>query len=292
MVKLEVRGEFAARDGGFFVDPMRDPSHYEALAAAVGPHVVSPHAAVEIRAQVHQYGYALISTDLADFAPPTPTSLSEPYAGPYYGEAMLALIGQVVGELQHLSHQHEGRVFHDVMPIEAYRDRQTSGSSDVVLEMHTELAFVANPPEYLMLFCVRQDQERSAETHLYDSRFALGSLTREQCQQLAQPRFRFGLDANITGSVEEKVEAAPILCRATARLLRYDLDLYRPSGDEYQGAFEALSGALLDRRISLRLKTGQLLLVDNKRMVHSRSKFKASYDGSDRWLKRALVRGT
>lgn len=291
MIELAVREHFEVRGSSFLIDPISVPSHYEVLMEDIGPHILGPSRTVDIRSQLHRNGYVLVSTDLADFAPPTPTSLSEPYDGPYYGEAMLALIAQVVGKLQYLSHQHDGRVFHDVMPIEAYRDRQTSGSSEVLLEMHTELAFVANPPEYLLLFCVRQDQERLAETHLYDSQFALRTLTPGQYIQLTKHGYRFELDANIAGNVEERVAAAPIFDRATSRLLRYDIDLYRPSGPECDEAFDALTHGFQDMRISMRLRTGQMLLVDNKRMVHSRSRFKANYDGTDRWLKRALVRG-
>ena len=290
MIKLQVRELFESRKGSFFVDPGSDPAHYEALMEESGPQILGPGLIFDIRSQINQNGYVLISTDLPDFAPPTPTSLSEHYDGAYYGEAMLALIGQVVGRLQSLSHQHDSRVFHDVMPIQAYKDQQTSGSSDVTLEMHTELAFVDNPPEYLMFFCVRQDQERTAETHLYDSRFALDELTLDQYRRLTKHCYRFGLDANVTGSIKEKKDSVPIFDRATSRLLRYDIDLYRPVSQECDEAFDALTHALLDIRISFRLKPGQLILVDNKRIVHSRSKFKANYDGKDRWLKRALVR--
>lgn len=61
-----------------------------------------------------------------------------------------------------------------------------------------------------------------------------------------------------------------------------------PAADQ---AFDALTQALLDLRISVRLRPGQFIVIDNKRIVHSRSKFKANYDGEDRWLKRSLVRG-
>lgn len=154
--------------------------------------------------------------------------------------------------------------------------------------MHTELAFVDNPPEYLMLFCARADRERVAETHLYDSRHALDILTRDEYYLLTKNIYRFGLDANITDDVEEK-KPFPIFDASTSRLLRYDIDLYQPVSQEYDQAYDALTQALLDMRISVRLRPGQLIVIDNKRIVHSRSKFKANYDGEDRWLKRALA---
>jgi hypothetical protein len=37
------------------------------------------------------------------------------------------------------------------------------------------------------------------------------------------------------------------------------------------------------------LRAGGMLLVDNRRSVHSRSSFAARFDGTDRWLRRMMV---
>jgi alpha-ketoglutarate-dependent taurine dioxygenase len=37
------------------------------------------------------------------------------------------------------------------------------------------------------------------------------------------------------------------------------------------------------------LSDGDVLVIDNDRAVHGRSPFVPRYDGTDRWLKRALV---
>lgn len=289
MIRLEVRDFFASRGQAFHVDPHVDPSHYQDLMMELASQVLEPGLTLTIKSRLHRDGYVLIGTDLPDFAPATPASLTEHYDGPYYGEAMLALIGQSIGWLQSFAVQHDGRVFHDVMPMKAHSTLQTFGSSRVTLEMHTELAFIDNPPEFLMLYCVRQDSEMSAETHLYDSRHALGTLSRDQFRQLTREGYRFGVDAGATGTVDEIEEPLPIFDRATSRLLRYDIDLCEPLGEEFRNASDALTQALLGMRISIRLRAGQMILIDNQRMVHSRNAFKAKFDGTDRWLKRAFV---
>ena len=38
------------------------------------------------------------------------------------------------------------------------------------------------------------------------------------------------------------------------------------------------------------LKTGDLLIMDNRKVIHSRKPFQPKYDGTDRWLQRMLVR--
>ena len=37
------------------------------------------------------------------------------------------------------------------------------------------------------------------------------------------------------------------------------------------------------------LDAGDLLVIDNRRAVHGRSKFRARFDGTDRWLQRTFV---
>lgn len=42
--------------------------------------------------------------------------------------------------------------------------------------------------------------------------------------------------------------------------------------------------------VAVSLAPGEVLVVDNDLAVHGRVPFRARYDGSDRWLKRASVR--
>lgn len=291
MITMQILDQFSALGDNANICPIAKPSHYKQLAKDLIFEVFSPATITAMWSAISQDGYVLIATDLGDFAPRTPTSLAETYNGPFYGEIMLSIVGQVVGEIQSLSHQHNGRLFHDVMPIEEKREHQTSGSSDVLLEMHTELAFVDNPPEYLLLFCVRQDQAKIAETHLYDSRDALAAVSDETYQKLASQAYRFRVDDNATGDVQPSKVPVSIIDRYTARLLRFDVDTCLPLDISAKEASAEFEKALLSLKSSVRLAAGQLLLVDNKRMVHARGAFAAHHDGNDRWLKRALVRG-
>ena len=291
MITVQVLEQFRAQGQSANVCPIEKPFHYKDLAKDLAFEVFSLETITTMWSSLSRDGYVLINTDLDDFAPRTPTSLAETYSGPFYGEIMLAIVGQIVGELQSLSHQHNGRLFHDVMPIEEKREHQTSGSSDVLLEMHTELSFVEDPPEYLLLFCVRQDQARTAETHLYDSRNALALVSDETYQKLSSQAYRFRVDDNATGDVQPSKTPVAIIDRYTTKLLRFDVDTCLPVDNTAKEASSELEKALLSLKSSVRLAAGQLLLVDNKRMVHSRGAFAAHHDGNDRWLKRALVRG-
>lgn len=290
MINVDLSEQFIALGRAASESPIDNPLHYVQLAANLFYETFTPAKIVQIVGALERDGYVVILTDLRNYAAPTPTTLTEKYPGPYFGELAIALIGKIFGNLQSLPHQHNGRLFHDVMPIKVFQKKQTSGSSGVLLEMHTELSFVDVPPEYLLLLCVREDLAQKAETHLFDSRKAIGKLDQDTYKCLSSKNYTFKTDDNATSDQGVSSEPVAIIDGATAKLLRFDVNTCRPLDEKAQCAVKKLESLLMLEKISLRLKTGQILIADNNRVVHSRGAFSASYDGRDRWLKRALIR--
>jgi alpha-ketoglutarate-dependent taurine dioxygenase len=68
--------------------------------------------------------------------------------------------------------------------------------------------------------------------------------------------------------------------------LNFDLDLMVGLSDEADAALRALRTAANQVKRWVRLDTGDLLVIDNRRAVHARSQFTARFDGTDRWLQR------
>ena len=56
-----------------------------------------------------------------------------------------------------------------------------------------------------------------------------------------------------------------------------------------QAALDQLGAVVRDHASSIVLEAGDLLVVDNDRVVHGRTSFAARFDGTDRWLQRAFV---
>ena len=54
-------------------------------------------------------------------------------------------------------------------------------------------------------------------------------------------------------------------------------------------ALSALHHAVKHTTQQVVLAAGDILVIDNHRCVHGRTPFAPRYDGTDRWLKRALV---
>lgn len=294
MIELALKSIFRSFESSLYINPHQTPTAYIDFAQVDLADILTPTLVSTLHTQIDVSGYAIISTDLGDSAPATPADYRDDYGGPYYAEAALALIGETLGTLCNYSVQHNGRTFHDIMPMKSHSTKQTFASSAVDLEMHTELAFVENPPDYLMLFCIRSDREGLAETHLYDSRFAYTLIPEEMRKRLREPGYLFAVDEGAT--VEETSTVGThqhaIFDKKSMELLRYDLDLCRPSKPIYADALSNLNESLLGMKITVRLRPGQLLVLNNRRIVHSRNVFKAHFDGRDRWLKRAFVRKT
>jgi L-asparagine oxygenase len=55
-------------------------------------------------------------------------------------------------------------------------------------------------------------------------------------------------------------------------------------------ALNVFNKAIERNKKTVFLETGDLIVIDNAVTVHGRTAFDAKYDGTDRWLKRVVVR--
>lgn len=78
---------------------------------------------------------------------------------------------------------------------------------------------------------------------------------------------------------------------ASASRPRIRADFAETSGLDQaaQKALDELRDCAIDAAVEIRLRSGDLLLVDNHRAFHGRTPFRARGDGADRWLLRTFV---
>ena len=62
--------------------------------------------------------------------------------------------GHPVGYLQ----EQDGKIVQNIFPIKKSAENQISSSSKAALELHTEAAFHPHLPDYLLLLCLRGDE--------------------------------------------------------------------------------------------------------------------------------------
>lgn len=219
-------------------------------------------------------------------------ALRSPDKTTYVSERCLAMIGSRLGHLVSYIQEKNGDLFQNLVPVKDSEEVQSSSGSKTRLQFHRETVFHPYPPEFLLLFCLRPDHERLAETTYASITHALPLLSAEHRELLFQPLYRTGIDYSF-GNVNSDKANGPVLPvlygNRNDPFLNYDEDLMKAMTPEAQAALEALQQAIASDYRSVRLDTGDLLCIDNRRTVHGRSSFVPRYDGFDRWLQRSFV---
>lgn len=206
----------------------------------------------------------------------------------------MVLVAALHGEVFGWENQQDGHLVHNILPSPRYEHMQVGGSSTVPLSWHTEDAFHPDRADFLLLACVRNQDG-------IGSRIAtVGSLDLgpDRIAQLSGPRLvihpddSYQDDSHVDDNRRTSGGMATLWYRSGRMCLRYDPTYTRLLTDDpaFLDAYEELGRQLEERSRMVALEPGDLLIVDNDVAVHGRGAFRARYDGSDRWLKRVLIR--
>lgn len=183
----------------------------------------------------------------------------------------------------------DGAIVQDIYPMKKDEKIQISSSSSIDLQMHTETAFHPYKPDWVILGCVKGDKR--AETLYATLDEILYELDEPTLWELRQGDFVTSMDASFMrkGEPDKQYVVRPV-SGVGDWTLTYDADLMTPLTDQAAKALGKLAQAVRRRTRSVVLGTGDILVLNNRTTVHGRKPFKARYDGTDRWLKRILVR--
>lgn len=220
---------------------------------------------------------------------PTPGSATSPRRGAANVCALcLIAVMNMFGEPFTFSDLYDGRLVQDVVAAQGKESAQTSEGSDCFLEWHVEDAFSSDRCDYFGLLCLRGDP--AAATILAPVRALV--LPDEAWEVLMQPRYAVLPDIAHCDNPGPQTAIAVLTGTREAPEIRFD-PLYMvpadPADDEARSAFDCLTKAVNAAATSHVLQPGDLLVVDNRRVVHARSPFLPRFDGSGRWLLRAMV---
>ncbi|ANN21659.1 hypothetical protein SD37_09295 [Amycolatopsis orientalis] len=220
--------------------------------------------------------------------PPTPagwTAAQRTGAG-LREQMVLLLCGSLVGDPFTWATQQNGRLVHDVCPAPDAERSLTSASSLAALSLHTEDVHHACRGDYVALLCLRNPDAVATSVVRADA----VALAPEIRRLLREQRFEFHPDDSHTGSGRDAgsaVDEGPVFFGPEERpYVRFDADFVSGKDDVAQDAVRDAAKCFQAATEQLVLEPGEVVFLDNYRVVHGRGSFVPRYDGTDRWLKR------
>lgn len=221
--------------------------------------------------------------------PHTPEAPTAPTAKDPLTEFVLMVVARRLGQPVGYLPEHGGDLVQNLVPTKANAHRQVSTSSGVDLMFHTEAAFHPHRPKFLLLLCLRGDEQ--AVTTLSSIHEVMPLLPPKVVDVLFQPRFRTAVDESyLHGRTNVLGEPIPVLRGDRGRpTMVFDEDLMVGTDPEADDALRALGEMVRAHHTGLSLQAGDLLVVDNDVAVHGRSSYSPRWDGFDRWIQRAMA---
>lgn len=216
--------------------------------------------------------------------PPTPSCRQGMLAPPMLiARKMMALLLTPLGHLYNFRLRRDFDLIDDVFPIYADRNAQLGTNRDF-LEWHVEDGFHPAKADLLALYCLRGDP--GAKTYLCEARDL--RLTPSLRADLERPDFLVHADPTLRDDGGAATRMAVLTPGADPEIV-YDPAYMTGLTPAAEAALIALRCEVERAAKVVELEHGDLLVIDNRRVLHARSAYAPRYDGSDRWLLRALL---
>lgn len=220
-------------------------------------------------------------------------------------ELLLILYGSLLGDPFSWATQQDGRLIHDVLPIQGHENEQLGSSSESLLTWHTEDAFHPLRGDFLSFACLRNpigaattvgpvdalDLPAAVRDVLMQERFVIYPDEAHTAKNNSTPgRATF---AGIEEMQQNADRVAVLFGDPDRPYIRADpyFMAVADGDDEARAALDELVKLMDELMVDVRLESGDYFFIDNFRVVHGRKPFKARHDGTDRWLKRINITG-
>jgi L-asparagine oxygenase len=220
--------------------------------------------------------------------PPTPQDACSVQRAATPAAALLVAVACGLGDPAAFRAEKSGALVHDVVPVPGQEEVQGNVGS-VRLSFHNENAFHTHRPDFVQLLCLRRDHLGVSGLQTSCVRAVLPLMAEKTAAVLSEPRFvtapppSFSVGGSLTRA------HAVLSGAADDPDLRVDLAATKALDEEAERALAEL-GELFERTAqTVRLRPGDLAIVDNRVTVHGRTSFRPRYDGRDRWLQRTFV---
>nr|WP_236614297.1 TauD/TfdA family dioxygenase [Stutzerimonas azotifigens] len=247
---------------------------------------------IQFRVFGNRRGFLLLENMPIGAVPDTPLSRDSINKKDVRSEMLLlqatALLGDPIGYIQ----ESEGSLINNFFPHPSQARKMSSDSFDTELDLHTENAFHAVQPDYLVLLCLRQDPGEEAVTYVASIDNILDKLEPADIHYFAHEQYNFLSDyckreKNCRIDINKR---QPVLYGdIAAPYFRFDPYFMVASSHQAQTKLAMLRDLAWQAAEPLRLRAGNLLIIDNRKTAHARSAFSARFDGTDRWIQRTFA---
>lgn len=185
-------------------------------------------------------------------------------------------------------YEQNGSLVQNIYPIQQLASEQISSSSETELLLHTEVAFHDDRPDALILFCIRADE--NAGTTYAELHEILKFVPRWALEQLKQPSFAYEPDLSFTKNGAPSIKKIQPVLSEDLSEMTYDFHAITSLTDDGRTALNLFQKAISICTKTIYLRPGDFLVLPNRQTVHGRTQFAPRFDGTDRWLKRVIVR--
>jgi L-asparagine oxygenase len=207
------------------------------------------------------------------------------------------LFGSVYG----YTTEQDGAFVQNVLPSRAAADTPSYKGSRAFLRFHNDITFTVpesfyvTNPDYTCLYCLREN-DTPVLTYVLSIENILSQLSDAELELARAPVFSFstpyGYNERVNQGQPMWLRNMPILSREPVPEIHFTASGVTAEEERGVELLERLERDVLrvENAVAIELKVGDLLVIDNRRALHARSAFTASFDGRDRWLRRTYVK--
>lgn len=175
-------------------------------------------------------------------------------------------------------------VMYDIYPVQGYEESRSFVNSRKELSFHSDGSARSDlSPDYVLLYCIRSDPH--AINLVADLDVLLRELPASQVDVLMRPLFK-----HLVSQSPERYDLKPILFSEGREFaVKYDEENVSGLNEEAVTAQNMLNDWIRRVAVEVRNTENSLLIINNRRCVHARTRFTPKFDGADRWIKGAFV---
>ena len=251
-----------------------------------------PERIVDHFSQIYQNGYLLFRGIPIEYLGETPENNTENIGEKTQLAKIQGIFLHILGEIISFEAEGNGHLFQDIVPVKEMESQQTSIGSHHELEIHTEQAFSDLRPDFISLACIRGDPE--AFTYILPVSRIIDNISESELPILWKPFWKTGVDLSFKFWGQEFLKGdirGPLaILNGTKENphLIFDQDLMTGITGEAHRKISEIVDIYYKHRIAYCLQPGEILILDNRKVVHGRSPFSPKYNGKDRFLIRAF----